>query len=66
MGEMRSTLTTVFAYLFGVHVQIDGRSYGPPKPRWDSPPAACENLGKAEADGLSETTREAAVAHARR
>jgi hypothetical protein len=36
---MRSLLTTVLAYLFGVNVEIDGRSYGPPKPQATEPPA---------------------------
>jgi hypothetical protein len=65
-GEMRFILTTVLAYLFGVNIQIDGRPYGPPKPRWDRPSGASENLGGAEADGLSETIREPAATLARR
>jgi hypothetical protein len=52
---MRSILTTVLAYLFGVNVEIDGRSFGPPKPSLDSASGACEKLGGAEVDGLSET-----------
>jgi hypothetical protein len=36
---MRSLLTSVLAYLFGVNVEVDGRSYGPPKPPAIEPPA---------------------------
>jgi hypothetical protein len=42
---MRSILTAILAYIFGVNVEIDGRSYGPAKPSLDP---AREHLTKPE------------------
>jgi hypothetical protein len=42
---MRSILTTILAYIFGVNVEINGRSYGPAKPSLDLAP---EHLTKPE------------------